>query len=144
MPRKDPEQYKAYMKDAMRRRRAQQKSSGELASPPTPSLGETPPTGVSQLDSGLAPTPSKTSMRVISLKTKEKSSEPQMTKPLLPYIEDFRDLNNRWSAHQGQGFPCYKVPGHCCLPLDHDLPRKAVTGCVFPIPGCAYFKGDGE
>jgi len=127
MPFKDPEKQREYQRDAMRRRRAQQKPSEELASP-SGAIPGPPPPRVLQLDKGLAPTP------------------PKIYKPLLPYIKDFKELNNRWHAHEKeQSFPCYKAQGHCCLPLEHDLPRKAVTSCVFPIPGCAYFKeGEGE
>ena len=57
-----------------------------------------------------------------------------------PHGEGFIYPYDFESSLEKQGFPCFKGPGRCCLPLRHETPRYMVDDCVFRPEYCIYFR----
>lgn len=164
MPHKDREARKKYFQEYMRRWREQYPSVQEPQSAVTSTAESVPaktlpesvlpvvtivppsPPPPPPADHGL-PAPKKVYIEATDVYPRRLSLKELWTLQYTPCQWDYYPAGRVYSAPyetepdpKKQGFACYKGSGRCCMPLMHQLPRKAIVECDLDVRECIFYR----
>ena len=166
MPKKDPEEYKAYMREQMRRRREQAKEAKAGEPPAIPGQPSQPPEDDNVISKPPSPEPAPATRNeaALGVKAQPNDSRKGASGAILQNHETPQGANYNphqhpnvtemfwqacgmksvWPNYQDKdGFPCANGLGECCLPLMWGENRP-VRMCNYSIEYCIYFRRTGK